>query len=121
MSLTGFENIGTDISEALEKLSGDFIKSIQKYGIDNPVTSDKIEAGLEITGVEVRALVRYLRRLGYPVGSNSRGYFWIKDEKELNRALRHLIERRDSLERTINEMSRIKFNLKDYEYQTKLF
>lgn len=121
MSLTGFENINTDISEKLEAMSGDFIRSIQNYGINNPVKSDKIEAGLGISGVEVRTLVRYLRRLGYPIGSNSKGYFWIKDEKELSRAIRHLIERKDSLERTIREMSTIKFNLKSYEYQTKIF
>lgn len=92
-----------------------FLLSIKKYSRENPVISKKIEMALKLSGPEVRALVRYLRRNGYAIGSNSKGYYWIKDVSELEITIRHLQERKCSIEKTINEMQSISFG--NYQYK----
>lgn len=106
--LTLFDNINTDITPELEKKVPSFLKLIKSYTLETPIKSRKIEGVLNIKGIEVRAIVRYLRRYDYQIGSSQKGYFWIQSKSELEKTIKHLSERRDSLQATILELNKIK-------------
>jgi hypothetical protein len=109
--LPEFDNIDLELNEKLRNLIPNFIISLKKYSFDNPVLSSKIEQGLKLQGTEVRTIIKALRRSHYPVGSKGKGYYWIKDESELEKTLEHLKARRDSLEQTIRDMEIINLNI----------
>lgn len=108
--LNGFENIQNDLNEKLIKLLEPVLNFIQHFDCDSPVKSFVLEDNHKITGPELRALIRHLRRLGYPIGSDSRGYYYIRTKEELDRTLKHLTQRKDSIEKTILEMKHIEIN-----------
>ena len=110
--LTLFDNINTDITPELEKKVPSFLKLIKSYTFETPVKSRKIEGVLNIKGIEVRAIVRYLRRYDYQIGSSQKGYFWISNKSELDKTIEHLTQRKVSLENTINELKKIKIKIK---------
>lgn len=120
MSLTLFDNIETDLTQNLESKTEDFLNLIKSYSIENPLKSKAIENILHIKGSEVRSLVRYCRRMEYPVGSSGKGYFWIKNNEELEKTIRHLVERKQSLETTIREMQHIRLYIKQNPQQTAI-
>lgn len=117
MTLTLFENIENDITPELEKKTEVFISCLKKYTLNNPVSSKRIEAGLKISGVAVRSLVRYCRRMEFPVGSCGRGYFYIHNSEELEKTIKHLNERQQSLQKTILEMQKIRLYIKQNPQQ----
>ncbi|MGB5107535.1 MAG: hypothetical protein WBP42_12575 [Candidatus Zixiibacteriota bacterium] len=59
-----------------------------------PMTSRELELTLAITGVQVRAIVSYLRVVQhYPIGSDQRGYFWCTSREQLETTIKHMEER----------------------------
>lgn len=108
--MENFENINLDLTEKLAKLAESFLNFIRHFDSGTPAKSYTIEDRFGITSIEVRTLVRHLRRLGYPIGSGQQGYYIIHTREELEKTLTHLRQRKDSIERTILEMQRIQIN-----------
>src|SRR5690606_19523141 len=60
------------------------LKGLKKYTSDNPVKSSVIEKALNISGVTLREEIHYLRTVcNEPIGSNKKGYFYARSEKDL--------------------------------------
>jgi hypothetical protein len=55
----------------------------------HPVKSVFIEIELGIKGNKVRACIHYLRCVGYPIGSSSKGYWWAQTPEELATTIIH--------------------------------
>ena len=108
--LNGFENIPNDLNEKLVNLLEPVLEIISLYGADSPLKSYVIEERFYITGPELRAVIRHLRRLGYPLGSSSKGYYYIHTKDELDKTIEHLEQRKNSIERTILEMRHIQID-----------
>jgi biotin operon repressor len=71
------------------------------------VKSHKIESGLSISGSEVRAIVRTLRRGGFLIISSSKGYSFTENEDIFRETtLTHLNDRAKSLHKTIADCER---------------
>jgi biotin operon repressor len=108
--MKSFENQDLQLSKDEIKLIPLFLKGIKKYNINYPISSKKIEAGLKIKGTKVRAIVRYLRRQGYPIGSNERGYFYARNHFEMEETITHIEQRIKSMQETLKEMKQFKFD-----------
>lgn len=93
MSLSGFQNIETELSDKLKPLVDTVARCLRKYTIDSPVKSAVIEKGLGIHGTDVRAIVQHLRLQGVPVGSNGKGYYMARSKDEIETTVNHLRQR----------------------------
>lgn len=52
---------------------------------------------LGLTGVEIRALVNMYRRNKIPIGSSSNGYFYARNEDDIQNTIQHMKERERSI------------------------
>ena len=109
MTLIGFETENTpQISPELQHKANLVLKTLQTVyrGKLKAVSSLSIEKSprLSLSGAEVRAIIRHLRRAGYPIGSCGRGYFYCETKAELLDTIAHLESRKDSLEETIDAL-----------------
>jgi len=76
-------------------------------GPGNSLLSIEIEShlstfGRDVKGSDVRAMVNYLRRNKYPVGSNADGYFLAINRQELDFTIQHMQERISSIRAALN-------------------
>jgi len=107
--LTEFPHI-KGLSDKAKGLIPGFLQTLQSHYIyPTTVKSKNIESALGIKGTEVRSIVRYLRRQGHFITSNSNGYGYL--EKTVNNAnlyenltLKHLEERISSMRKTAVHM-----------------
>lgn len=92
MQLEGYENINFEISPKL-KAKGESLKHLL-IQFARPMTSSEIEVKLHLSGVQVRAIVSYLRVVHkQPIGSDQRGYFWCTSREQLDTTIKHMEER----------------------------
>lgn len=96
------------LSERASSQVGIFLATLMElYVYPTSVISSKIEAGLGLSGSEIRDIVRVLRRQGVLVVSDSKGYSYTDDEHVMrNICLSHLKARRNSIDITIREVER---------------
>ena len=81
-----------------------FLQVLQSnYVYPESVTSRRVESGLNISGAEVRAIVRTLRRGGHFIISDHKGYSFTTDPDLFEDKIQHLYDRRTSLSNTIDE------------------
>ena len=99
--LTGFDKIKTGLTSRAAANLRAVHAEIQN---DGPVKSAVLERHHAVTGVEVRAIVSFLRAKGYLVCSNQRGYFIPKTRDELDETIHHLEQRARSLLATAEAM-----------------
>ena len=105
--MRSFTNIKGLTSKAKKRIA--LFQSTLKGSYTYPlyVKSKEIEIGLSISGSEVRAIVRTLRRNGVLVISSSKGYSFTDDEKTFRMTtLTHLNDRVSSLQKTIKDCER---------------
>lgn len=107
------------LTNKLVNIFDDFIVFMQSHKINNFVNSPKIEEQFNLSGSEVRGLVNYARRSGYPIGNTikegervTKCYFWAESWDELKPTIEDLENRRNDLSTTIAEL-RKKFNQYD--------
>jgi hypothetical protein len=83
-----------------------FLNTLQdKYIYPKFITSKNIESGLRLSGAEVRAIVRSLRRAGHLVVSTGKGYSYTNDDRIFeSTTLPHLKDRRNSIDKTIRDI-----------------
>lgn len=93
----------TDAQKRLAERIGDMLRT-HKRGESNAAKSAAIEKAYGLPGQTVRAMIRYLRENGNPICSSGRGYFWAATQDELDRCKAHLRARRNSIDRTLQEM-----------------
>lgn len=119
----------SELPEYLIETIPNFLKSMVGHSYDSPVKASVIEEGLtkmiqtrypdkKVSDSQVRQIVRYLRRAGYPIGSGPKGYFWAKDEEEWKRGLNNLRSRALDMLSTYNDARRSKID--KYNNQEKL-
>jgi len=60
---------------------------------DNPIRSKVIEKSLGINGIEVRNIIRALRREGHPIALCWHGYYWAVDYNEIKDTIKSLRRR----------------------------
>jgi hypothetical protein len=77
----------------LTELELDIYKLIKRHTLSHPVYSREIERMYRISGWEVRNLVGRMRDEGEPVGSTDSGYYFARNQKELEPSIRHLKSR----------------------------
>ena len=116
MSLTTFEDMDGLTKKAKSKLD-EFLNRIQKVNKKGPVRSKIIEDALDLRGVEVRAIVNFLRKRGYPIGSSSKGYWYAKNMEEISDTIKHLYQRKTAIQSVINGLENSVF----FAEQGKLF
>jgi Mn-dependent DtxR family transcriptional regulator len=81
-----------------------FLRHLQGHYKHNPVKSAELEAAFNMTGSQVRDLVRRLRRQGYWIASGSTGYWIARTRIEYEDSMRHLRSRAMSLLMTLRDM-----------------
>ena len=97
----------SELSHRAEKMINTFLQTLKsQYKYPRTVRSVKIEKGLDVSGVDVRAMANTLRRRGEPIGSNVNGYYYATDARELEETIKHLTERRNSLSAVIEGLNR---------------
>jgi len=112
--LTGFDKYNDEVEAFMKsKMYADkyqqVIDAIRFHSIDNPILSPDLceRFRLNGNGAQVRKIVQNARRMGVPIGSKSDGYFWAKNQKELDEGTQHLRERANSIIYTINKLNGI--------------
>ena len=101
--IKGFEE-HTKLSKRGEACKQKFLSKIVNNKESNPVLSKKVEGYFDISGSEVRQIVLYLRRCGYPIASCSKGYFWAESPEQLAPTIHHLEQRKSSIAYTLSKM-----------------
>jgi hypothetical protein len=109
--MTGFERFTEEqdafrASKLFREKYDLFIRHIQANcrGLKNAKLDIGLCEFLDIKSPALRALVKFCRREGHPIGSTEEGYFWAESFADLTSTLAHLTERRDSLSYTISQM-----------------
>lgn len=71
----------------------------------------KAQLKVNVSGSDIRAMVNYLRREGYPICASNDGYFWSNDINELSESVDALTDRitsmtaaRDGLRRALRAL-----------------
>ncbi len=110
MSLDGYKRDHAGMTATTRKHIKPFLERMKSTyrGAGHKVKSKQIEAGLGITGVQVRAIVSYLRcgdpDSGIepePICSDGGGYWYAANSEELVGTVRHMMERSSQLQRVI--------------------
>lgn len=109
-----FDNIasGGDLSNKLlivvPKLQ-EYLQKSRKSGAitpEHPIHGRALGKRFEITDVEVRAVVSYLRERDTPIASTSKGYFYAIHIEELTTTFQQLCDRRDRLNIVLEGLTR---------------
>lgn len=108
VALTTFEDIQGLTKNSLYRMD-EFRDRIQKVSIKNPVKSKVIERKIGLKGVEVRGLVNYLRKKGFPIGSSSKGYWYANNKEEIVDTIKHLHQRKLAIEHVISGLENSSF------------
>lgn len=72
-----------------------------------PVISKRLESIFDLSGPEIREIIKYARRNGHPVASNNYGYYIEMDYDKCMENIIHLEERAMSQLFTVNRMRQL--------------
>ncbi len=106
MTLPGYEDI-EGITPAVTHSVPLFLFHLKRHPMSDPVTSVRIEKGLNLTGPEVRAMVAACVRQGEPIASGPKGYWWAGSPEEIEITKRHLLARTIALQSRLRDYSKI--------------
>lgn len=89
----------------------EILEIIRHHSIDDRIKSNQIRKELEWLGIQaepsqIRAEVNMLRVEGYPIGSDSNGYFFAKDQTELSHTKAQLISRADKMIKAVRGLDK---------------
>ena len=98
--------IGTDPKAVIEyrkhdHLMGDIYNEISKRSKYKPIVSKDLERCFDISGSEVRDIVRVLRRKGEPIVGSNTGYFLASGTGEIQELIADLVSRISSMSETV--------------------
>jgi hypothetical protein len=80
------------------------INVLKEFGTYVP--SAKLERMLQVNGKSVRQLLNHARNKQIPIVSGPQGYFYATNKVDLEKGIRALVERRNTLTYTINSMKK---------------
>lgn len=107
MPLTSFPSLDTHCSEKLQAMAPRLVQFLRMRG---PVKSPAIEAELEISGVQVRVLVAWMRKQGQAsvskVASTENGYAWAPAWDDYAPTRSHMLQRAGALRAAVAGMDR---------------
>ena len=95
------------------KFKHSFIVGLKAHPFDKPVKSPQIAVGMDIDSRIVRDVVRGFRLECFPVGSDTRGYYWCIKPEELEPTLEHLRARYKALGFLIARVKRTQMALRN--------
>jgi len=67
--------------------------------------------GYSITDIDIRAIVNSLRNDLHPIGSNSKGYWYVKGAGEWVEVIAHLVDRRNAIDKVIRSTRSIQASM----------
>ena len=101
--ITNFEEITSNLTKDEKQLISAVKSKFKKHSIKNPIKSvdmvkfiNKTES-VKITGVRLRKICNFLRSNGFTLIATSKGYFYSKDKKIIEKQIQSLLERSDSI------------------------
>ena len=80
------------------------IAILKLHSATDPVTSKYIEENFRVTGPELRAIIRELRRSGHPIANSPYGYFYAKTYSEIQPTIQDLEARSLSMLETVKRL-----------------
>ncbi len=104
MPLTGFKDQTEQHSKHIVAHAGPVLQAMRRRSANNPVKSKEIETALGAGGPTVRAIISHLRRQGYPIVSNGKGYHYDETWEGILDTIRHLEQRRNAMDTVIKEL-----------------
>lgn len=94
-----------------------FFAKLKLASKSDPVYSAKLEIDLKLSGVQVRDMIRELRRSGVPVANSKQGYFIAESYEEIKETIIDLESRCNSMHETVSALKKIFKN----DLQNELF
>lgn len=91
-------------------LKANILEIVKKHREDNPVYSLKLEELFNLSGSNVRDIVRELRREGFPIANSKSGYYYAESFEQIKGTVNDLEGRARSLIITANKL-RKSFNI----------
>ena len=85
---------------------------------EQPIFSKQLEISFKLEGVQVRDIIRQLRREGKPIANSKKGYFYAQSYEEYEETIQDLYNRSMSMLETIKAM-RNAFN-KSFQFKMEL-
>ncbi len=82
------------------------LSSIKLHGKDNRIYSYQLESQYNLTGAELRNIIKELRRSGEPIANSKEGYYYARDINELKETLEDLRGRALSMINTASLMEK---------------
>ena len=123
MKNLGLETFGSFPSlskKAESKLEWLEIELKARHPLGKELSASRIKHWKGLQRVEVRAMVHRLRVDGFPIGSNSKGYFWAYSPEDLETTIKHLEQRENSIFEVRNILLKTFRSMKK-EVQVNLF
>lgn len=84
-----------------------FFAKLKLASKEYPVYSAKLESELNISGVQVRDMIRELRRSGVPVANSKQGYFIAESYEDIIETITDLESRCNSMHETVTALKKI--------------
>jgi len=78
----------------------------------NPIFSGSLETEFGLMGTQVRDIIRQLRREGYEICSNEKGYWMAQTSEEVDDIIKNLKSRSLSMLETITSLQRRSYQMK---------
>lgn len=99
------------------KTQAEFKKTTAKYPMSGKDLAEAYNRtfSTKYTNVEVREIVRYLRRMRIPIASNGNGYWYAFTSQELAGAIKSLKERIKDMSGTLGELELLQREMKEHE------
>jgi len=98
-----FEPSGDQKKDALEVIKG--------FGFKRPILAHEISKACGISSKDLRSLVHKARLRGVPVGSDKRGYYWVRAADEMEPTLEQFYGRIRSLRACVEKLRAIRAEL----------
>ena len=131
--MRNFENILKELSPEKIKLADQLLMNLKSSRNEgrtdqlNPISAKTICKKwkefykIEISDVEIRQMVNYLRKRFEPIGSNSKGYWYMKHAVECNEVIEHLSDRESAIRNDKLNLIKIKEKLNENKVQENIF
>jgi hypothetical protein len=113
LSLPGFDIKG--YTARARAKTADVLHDIEQYTRGRCIKSYKLERSHGLQGVEIRAIVSYLRQHCYAIGSSGGGYFMIKNLEEIEQTIEQLKGRAAKMLMAANGLERIAYRMRERE------
>lgn len=70
-----------------------------------PVSSRKLAEAFRVDTIDIRRVINTARTWGYPICSNSKGYYYSEDKEEVKKTIKSLTHRIEGIQKAINGLT----------------